>query len=203
LASVETEWIVGAEPTVQAGKTIEFGESARIEGHAYVASGDAAVGATVRAVASPTIIDRSVLNVGDGRAALLPRATASLVESDGGFSFEADEGVYSLRIEPDPTTGFGWLVLPELSVPTEDVLRLDLPLPIPYIGRVTVESDEPTDDPVPVPNALIRAYVYYKDGDFSAKPVDGAVGIQVAETRSDDDGKYTLLIPRNLGVLEN
>lgn len=198
--TVESEWIVAAEPAQQGGKTIEFSESARIEGHAYVASTEPAVGATVRAVASPLIVDTSVLNVGDGRSEVLPRATAGVVGSDGGFYFEADNGIYNLRIEPDPTTGFGWLVLPTLTVPTGDVLRLDLPLPVQYSGRVTVDGGEAT---VPVPNALVRAYVYVtRDGEFSPKLVDGAVGLQVAETHADEDGNFVLLIPRKLGVDE-
>ena len=77
--------------------------------------------------------------------------------------------------------------------------RTDLPLPVPYHGSVTVEADGAVA-PIPVPTALVRAFVYLKDGKLLSKFEDGAVGIQVAETRTDDAGDFVLLIPRKLGV---
>jgi hypothetical protein len=89
--------------------------------------------------------------------------------------------------------------MPALTVPTGDALRLDLPLPMPYHGRVTVDTDATTPE-IAVPSALVRAFVYLKDDKLLPRFEDGAVGIQVAETRTDDDGNFVLLVPRKLGV---
>jgi hypothetical protein len=200
LATTVTDWVVPASPARQAGKMIEFNQALSLAGQAFVANGGPAAGAGVRAIASSAILATDVLNSGDGRTEVLPRASSGLVGSDGLFAFEADAGIFDFRVEPDPITGYGWLVQPRVSFPATGgaISELRVPLPVVYQGTVTL--DDPAT-PSPIPGALIRAYIFVsEDGTFSAKPVEGGAAVQVAETRADEDGNYTLLIPRVLGT---
>ncbi|HSU41936.1 MAG TPA: hypothetical protein VLJ38_20290, partial [Polyangiaceae bacterium] len=202
LALVETEWVVRATPPSQAGKFLLFEPAQIYDGSAVIAGGGPpAAGATVHAVASSLLTDSNVLNVGDAAVAVVPRATSGLVDTDGSFSLQADAGVFDLRIEPDPSTGFGWLVMPGFELPArgDELNGLQVDLPLVYRGTVTLAaSDGP---PTPIPKALIRAYAYVKDGKISTK-ADGAIAVQVAETYSEDQtgdvGAFRLLIPPTL-----
>lgn len=200
LASMETTWIVSSDEPVQAGKLIRFSDVVELTGRAQVPSGEGATGATVRALASTSIIDFNVMNRGDGQAAVLPRARFGFVDSSGVFDFGVDPGTFDVRVEPDPATGFGWSVRPRVfidpSAPVADIGRLALELPIAYTGALTTGSE---DSPTALPSALIRAYVYLgTDGKVLTQPSEGAVAVQVAETHSDSNGAFQLLIPPSL-----
>jgi len=205
LALVETEWVVRAIPPSQAGKYIVFEQAQNYDGGVFItgaATPTPAAGATVHAVASSLFSDPNVLNVGNASVAVVPRASSGLVDSDGSFSLQADAGVFDLRVEPDPSTGYGWLVKPGFELPARgDELAqnaLELKLPIVYRGTVSFAG---SDGSTPIPKALIRAYAYVKDGKISPK-MDGAVAIQVAEAYSEDEtgdvGAFRLLIPQTL-----
>jgi hypothetical protein len=201
LGTVETDWVVGRQPANQAGKLVEFEPRTTYEGYAYVYRGPAA-GASVNLVASPLIFDTSVLNVGDGAVAPVPQSTSGAVDSSGYFSFAADAGTFDLRVEPDPSTNYGWFVRPGFVLPgDQDALaELDVELPISYKGKVTATTFGGT---VPVAGALIRAYAYVKANGTPAVSADeAAAAVQVAETYSDDasgdPGAFTLLIPPSL-----
>jgi hypothetical protein len=205
LALVETEWLVGATPPSQAGKVIEFSQATPYSGSAVVnATGRAAAGATVHATSSVLTADSNVLNAGDAATAVSPRATSGLVEGDGSFGFEADTGVFDVRVEPDPNTGYGWAVMPGVSLPSQqDALNsLGLDWPVIYRGKASLDSGG--DSTTPIPKALIRAYAFLntKDGTLATEPGDGTVAIEVAETYSDDAsgevGSYRLLVPKSL-----
>jgi hypothetical protein len=204
LGQAETDWVVAKVPSSQAGKLIEFSPATNFDGSAWVNGHRPATGATVTAVGSALLVDSNLLNLGDGSVAVTPQATSGLVDSDGSFSFQADAGAFDLRVEPDPSTGYGWFVRPGLNLPadSDELGELDLDLPIVYTGVVTVASN---GKQVPIPSALIRAYVYLKpDGTVTSQPVDGAVAVQVAETYSEgegsDVGAFKLLIPPNLAT---
>jgi hypothetical protein len=203
LALVETEWVVRATPPSQAGKYIQFEQAQTYDGSVFITGGAPAAGATVHAVASSLFSDPNVLNVGNAAVAVVPRASSGLVDSDGSFSLQADAGVFDLRVEPDPSTGYGWLVKPGFELPARgDELAqnaLEVELPIVYRGTVSFSGS----DGSPIPKALIRAYAYVKDGKISTK-TDGAIAIQVAEAYSEDQtgdvGAFRLLIPRTLDL---
>ena len=203
LALVETEWVVRATPPSQAGKYIEFEQAQNYDGSAVIAGSGPAAGATVHAAASSLLTDSNVLNVGDAAVAVVPRATSGLVDTDGSFSLQADAGVFDLRVEPDPSTGYGWLVMPRFELPTrgDELNGLQVDLPIVYRGTVSLAAND--GPPTPIPKALIRAYAYVKDGKISTK-ADGAIAVQVAETYSEDQtgdvGAFRLLIPRTLAL---
>lgn len=94
-----------------------------------------------------------------------------------------------MHVKVPPETGFGWLVEPDVEISTErgDLVRtyrLDPPIPIEGILR--------TSDGVPLPGALIRAYVFRGTGTGTSRPV------QIGETVSGEEGSYRLLIAPHL-----
>ena len=97
-------------------------------------------------------------------------------------SFRANPfGLYDVHVKIPSETGYGWLVEPAL-VMDEDLTRAyRLVPPIPIEGLVRAS------DGTAVPGASIRAFVLTTDG-VPSRP------IQVAETVSDEDGNYRLLI---------
>jgi hypothetical protein len=202
LALAETEWVIKAAPPSQSGKVIEFSPAQVFSGYATI-GGRAVTGATVHAVASSLALDQNVLNLGNASSAVVPRATSGLVDSDGSFSFDADAGVFDVRVEPDPSTGYGWLVRPGLVLPDNaDALNgFGLSLPIIYRGTVSMTTNGVA---TPIPKALIRAYAFLKpDGSVATKPIDDTdTAIEIAETYADDTsgdpGVFSLLIPKNI-----
>jgi hypothetical protein len=205
LALAATEWVVAGEPPSQAGKLIEFAQAQLFSGTTRISGRTPVTGATVQALPSALYADSNVLNMGDATVAISPRATSGVVGSDGSFSFEADAGMFDLRVEPDPSTGYGWLVEPGISLPDQSQALDDLSVELPIFYRGTVTGVNQNGATVPIPKALIRAYVYMKrDGTVLPKAQDGAVAVQVAETYSDDEngdpGAFTLLIPKGIST---
>lgn len=118
--------------------------------------------------------------------ASMHRSQEAVSDSLGGFAMLMDLGLYDMQVKIPSESGYAWLVEPAL-VMAEDVARTYLLQPPMPIGGVVAASDG-----VPVPHALIRAYVFTNDGS-SSRP------IQVAETLSDEEGNYRLLIAPHLG----
>jgi len=201
LGTTQVTWAIPASPSLQKGKVLQMFPAIGVAGHAEVASGAPAVGAAVRALASPSILDLNVMNRGDATAEVLPRAAFGQVDAQGDFYFGADSGTYDFRVEPNPDTGFAWLVQPQVPIdaPAGQGLYLSLPrlpLPIVYRGRITNGTGH---SQLPVPSALIRAFVYVApDGKVTQRPTDSSVAVQVAETHSDSSGDYTLLVPAGI-----
>lgn len=108
----------------------------------------------------------------------------------GAFAMSVDVGLYDMNVKTSPETGFAWLVEPEVVMSPEVgelVLGYRLEPPIPVHGVIRTPGGDT------VPNALIRAYVLTGADEATSRP------IQVAETVSDDDGAYRLLIAPHLG----
>jgi hypothetical protein len=173
-----------------------------------VVTGQAFAGATplttaqVTAVTSPASVQRDVLHQALGEALPLPRASDGTVESDGKFRLLADAGVFDISVRPQPSSGFGWLVIPGVAIGTLEqgnagvgLHEQQAPLPVSYTGTVTVPG---ATEPQRLTGALIRAYVYMTGDAYTADPSKADSILQVAETRADDSGNYELLIPAEL-----
>jgi hypothetical protein len=205
LAEVTEQWIVADSPSTQAGKVIELGQALPINGQAFDASGSTpVVTALVQAVASSGSITTDVLSTALGEATLVPRAATGSVLSTGDFTLIADPGTFDISVRPLATTGFSWLVVPSIAVGTTpetsagvNLGSLTLPLPVAYGGTVTVPGAM-ADSLQPVPGALIRAYVYTSAGAYVSDPTMADSVVQIAETRADSSGQFTLLIPASL-----
>jgi hypothetical protein len=137
---------------------------------------EAAVGVSVLARARPEM----------GRPAL-HRSQEAVSNSLGRFAMQVDPGLYDLHVQVPAQSGYPWLVEPGLSVSETLARTYRLPPPVPIEG--TVQSNDGTL----VPGALIRAYVAVEDGETSRL-------VQVAETTSDQQGAYRLLIAPQLGA---
>jgi hypothetical protein len=93
-----------------------------------------------------------------------------------------------MLIKVADTTGFPWLVEPELVMSAEQgEISRDYRLPPPIVVRGMLQ----TADGATVGGAQIRAYIFESGGE-ELRP------IQVAETVSEVDGTYRLLISPTL-----
>ena len=189
LATASTTWEVGIAPDVQAGRLVEFPPATQVTGTARLWSGREPVGANVHMTASPSAPKASLIDASLGATQPSPRTAGGLVGERGHFSFNADPGFFDLIVQPDPSTRFGWYVFSGVELPIgASIGTITVPAPVAYSGTVRRGSTEK----VTVPNALIRAYA-----DSNGEP--GGAVVQVAETWADEQGNFTLLIPRQLG----
>jgi hypothetical protein len=198
LAAMRTTWQVAATPDKQAGKLLSFPIAPTISGRVISTNGAPVSGAPIRANPSPFNIPMDAWNRADGRGGSpVPGTVGDLVDGEGRFALVADPGIFDLFIQPDPSTRFAWFVRPVLPVGNSLALgALTLPLPVSNVGHVSIGA---TGSNLPATTSLIRAYVFItREGEYASAPAkDGAV-IQVAETRTDDTGRYELLIPARL-----
>jgi len=191
-------WTVPSSPSEQQGKVIGLSKALSVTGRVVDASGDAVAAAQVQASASPLPVTPSnFLRESLAGSAFVPRASAGRVTGNGDFDLKTDVGTFDFSVRPDSDTGFSWLVMPRVSVLPSAGKYLGLismPLPVPYRGTVTI-----ADTPDVVPGALVRAYAYLKDGEYTSNERSDADSVlQVAETRSDKNGEFTIFIPAEL-----
>lgn len=194
LSALELSWDIPDDVPLQAGKLIELPRIANVVGSASLQ------GAQVYVIPSP----QSVLPFAQvfGAAAFVPRATADMVDDRGSFRIEADPGRFDVSVRSSDASGFGWFVRPGFEVEPgghEQALgRLALPEPSAVTGivRVTLGGDA---EPALLPSALIRAYAFLdKDLKYTRDQAQARSVIQVAETRSDSQGNYRLLVPAGI-----
>ena len=115
------------------------------------------------------------------------RSQEAVSDSLGRFTMRMDIGLYDLQVRASSESGYAWLVEPAL------VVDGDLARTYPLNPPIAVEGLLQASDGTAVTDALIRAYVLTNDGS-SSRPV------QVAETMSDDQGNYRLLIAPHFGA---
>jgi len=195
-ANFQEQWLVPTTPSEQAGKVIALSNASAIVGHVVDLSNRAVASAPVQAVPSPLSIQSDILKLLLG-GSFVPRIATGDVSSTGNFSLKTDPGTFDLSIRPNPDTGFAWFVMP--NVPVEGsgygAGDISMPLPFPYRATVTVDGSEGLRR---VPGALVRAYIYMKDGQYTTDAVNADSVLQVAETRADETGTFEALIPATL-----
>ncbi len=206
LSEVTTEWVVPSSPPKQAGKVIELSQALPITGLALDSGGSPVATALVEAVASTASLQRDVLHEALGELMSVPRASTGTVLDSGAFNLLADSGTFDVSVRPQSGTGFAWSVVPAVPVGTTpetsagvNLASLSSPLPVQYGGTVTVPGATAAST-VGVPGALIRAYVYLVGGKYTADPDKADSVVQIAETRANDVGKFTLFIPASLNT---
>lgn len=203
LAARRDLWSVGVSPDVQAGKLIQFQRAPTVRGGAVSSSGAPVTGAIVRVAPSQLRPSLDRWNQLDKDGSPVPFSTTGLVDGRGAFEFNADPGTFTLFVQPDPSTRFGWYVRPQFNVDARDEVRSVGTLPVPlarrHAGKVLIGSKSSDAGRPVLPNALIRAFVYVTpEGEYSDTLLaDGSV-LQVAETRSSGAGEFELLIPASL-----
>ncbi len=165
---LSAEALVGEEIT--AAEALIVPSKVELFGWVRTFKGEAAAGVPVHA--------RARL---DGDLASAHRSQEAVSNTLGRFTMRMDLGLYDIHVKISSKSGYAWLVEPAFAM-DEDIARtyrLDPPIPIEGLLQAS--------DGTAVPNALIRAYVLTNDGATSRR-------IQVAESVSDAEGNYRLLI---------
>lgn len=127
----------------------------------------------------------------------LQRSRETVSAESGEYELKVDGGLYDLFIKVSESTGFPWLVEPQVLVdPADGPEQRDWELPPPIVVRGTVTTFIGTE----MGGAPIRAYVLIEDEGalVSGRPLRA---LQVAETTSAEDGTYQLLIAPTVGEL--
>jgi hypothetical protein len=192
MAVTKTSLTVASGEPQQKGKSIVINPTTELQGVALGPSSNPVAGAKVRALASPEPLDP--VWVALGLTPPKPLSVDGIVGSDGRFAVEVHPGALDVSIRPDHSTGFAWFVRPNVEVQggIHNLGDVKLPLPVVYQGAVKVS------DTVPLPNALIQAYVFLGAQGYAADRESAKAIVQVAETRADSLGNFQLLVPAHL-----
>lgn len=191
LSAYETVWDVPADANFQAGKLLELPSLAQVHGQT------ALPGAEVRVSASP----RNVLPFEEllGRDAFefIPTAFPGLVDEAGRFVLRADPGRFNIAVQPPVASNYAWSVRPSFEVVAGVEKELGrMPSRVPWVvsGVATVRESAAV-----VSGALVRAYAYLDENlSYTRDPAEARSVIQVAETRTDEQGKFRLLVPEDI-----
>ncbi len=180
----------------QGGKSVTLELVSDVGGSVLTPGGvKAATGASVQAVAAP--VGATPLEIAVDTKPFSPKATSGMVGKEGEFSFEVDPGVFDFSVRPPDGTGFAWLVRPGVEVKSgvHDLGPMTLPLPVIYEGNVSVPG---SSTPVPLPGALIRAFIYLNAAGYTGDRTGATTAVQLAEARADSTGAFRLFLPANL-----
>ncbi len=195
-ATTKTKLTVSSGTAKQGGKSVTLELVSDVGGSVLVPGGaKAATGASVQAVAAA--VSPTPLEIAVGITPFSPKAMSGMVGKEGAFSFEVDPGVFDFSVRPPDGTGFAWLVRPGVEVQSgvHDLGPMKLPLPVVYEGKVSVPGAEA---PLPVPGALIRAFIYLNGEGYTGDRSGATTAVQLAEARADETGAFRLFLPANL-----
>lgn len=154
--------------------------------------------------------------------AFLP-SKSTLVDGDefliGGLTCRGCEtgtggALYNLLVRPAERSGLPWVVAVGEHVDRSDVELPDLNIEVPYVWSATLQV-ETTVGPIALPRFSVRAFALLGKDGFPLSEVDlprcnelassdvetlpcTAYALEVASTRTSDEGKFTLLLPQHL-----
>ncbi len=192
LATAEAVWEIAAGNDVQAGKVVELGPSPVVTADVADFTGNPVAGVAVQAAATPKSTYADVLDRALGETPVVPRAQGTVSRDDGTFEVMCDPGTFDLWVRPESSSGFAWFVRSgvEVAAPGVDLGAVRLPLPVEYHGTLS------SSDVAVLPSALVRAYAYLDDdAKLTNDPSKAKAVIQIAETRADELGRFSLLLP--------
>jgi len=190
-------WTVAAEPAVQHGRVLSVQPATRMTGVALEPRQSSPIARSEVEVVpisqAPSLWERAL-----GAAAVAPRSASGQTSSTGEFSVPVDAGKLALLIRTPEESGFPWLMHTGISIdadagPVWELGGLHATYPIVVSGKLT----DPDGNLVQL--ARLRAFALVgADGSTlrDSKTAKGA--IQVAETRSGNDGRFRLMLPASL-----
>ena len=198
LAITEATWEVARTPLNQAGRTVEVLTREWVRGSVVdPVNGRPLSGVTVSVQPSTTAtvdyLERSLNPI-----ALTPRVASGFTDAFGSFSVAVDSGRIDLSVEPAATSNFPWLVMARVDVPVAHLGKLPATFPIQLSGTLL----DPKNGFV-VQEALMRVFAVLDADDPTGfarnnDPLDGDGVLQVAEGRTDESGRFMLLLPSEL-----
>lgn len=202
LSAIVDNWEIPADPKFQAGKLLQLPPIPVITGQSAFLGSQIQVQASLQPESpseSPTeSASVSLFPEAFGTASFAPRASSALVDSSGRFKVQVDPGTFDVLVRIPEELDYAWFVRPGVKVEgsERDLGRVPSPPTSVATGIAQVGSLEM---PSPVPLALLRAYAYLDDnGLYTRDRGSAAWVIQVAETRTDADGKFRLLLPSSI-----
>ncbi len=202
LAALESEVVVSDTSMSQHGRTLEVTRRRTITGRLRTFANDTVSGISLSALPTAVRSPTNVLSLAQGQQLFLPSSVGDVSGPDGHFMLLADEGSFTLSARPQSGSGYAWYVQQSVQANADEVILGDVRLPPPVVvdGAVADPSGTPLSD------ALVRAYAFVSEGklvgraagepnDRNQPPLEADSVIQVAEARSDEEGRYRLLLP--------
>jgi hypothetical protein len=186
-------WTIGAEDLC-CGRTLVLDDRALLAGSAVTPSGEGARGASV--VASPSLPSPSkYLATALGLAPILPRESSAFVDPSGEFTLGVDPGQFDFSVRPPDASLFAWIVRSRVTVAAERELPSDLGTLVDAYPAILTGTIRDGSNAV-VTGAVVRAWLPLADT-VDGSELSGTV-IQIAETKTDDAGRYELPLPTSI-----
>ena len=115
--------------------------------------------------------------------AVKPRPARGRTDQDGAFRLEVDQGQYDLVVQPQPGTGFPWLVQARsFATGTADIGQIVIAPP----ARVSFVLRDPTRNGNPIVRAMVRIFV---------EPAGrGPPLVEIGRAMTDEGGKCEILL---------
>jgi hypothetical protein len=189
LSAYETSWQIPADAPFQAGKLLELPPLAEVRGQTGLR------GAEVRISASPRDFLPFEQFAGDDKLEFIPSAFPGLVDEAGRFVLRADPGRFDIAVRPPAASEYAWSVRPSFEVEAGVEKELGrMPSRIPWVVSGVAKLGESV-----VGGALVRAYAYLDEKlIYTRDPAEARSVIQVAETRTDEQGEFRLFVPDDI-----
>ncbi len=196
-AMTEHTWTVASEPAVQAGRVLTVRSARRLTGIAVEPQGGSPLSSSPAEIV-PIAPTPGMLEIALGAAASSPRSLTAETGSSGEFLLPVDPGLVALLVRTPEESGFPWLVRSGIEVEVGGTADLDLgTLSATY--PVMIEGTLRDPDGNLVQRARLRAFgLVGAKGGVVAKGEAARRALQVAETRSNESGRFRLLLPASV-----
>ena len=175
------------------GRVIPVAKKVAVSGQVTTPMGEALAGATIALTPSqPDAINfwKRVVHAIDPRP-LAPRSEISSADVNGGFGLFVDPGPSDLIVTPADQSGFPWLVRPRVQVHASSGVQLDtLTLPNTAVLRGIVTDPSGAS----AANVVVEGWLPVQNADGSPP----TTMIQIGATTSDENGRYTLILPASI-----
>jgi hypothetical protein len=175
------------------GHVITLARKAILRGQVFTPKGLPFIAAEI--ITEPSeFTGRSFWNIVHALDPLLPDSARAVAGSRGSFQLNIDPGAASdLSVRPTEETGLPWFVSPRVTPPISDKVevvdmgQLKLSFPVVFEGTISDPSLRP------VSGANVYAWLPVRE----SMPKNGLAGtvVKIAETKTDDQGRYRLILP--------
>jgi hypothetical protein len=189
------QWPANAMPDCVCGKTFILEPKAPLIDTVTTSNG-ALLAETTLAITPSQSLPRKYLADTHQLPPLLSRVVTATTDGGGNFKVLLDLGTSDFTVQPDPTTDFPWLVLPQIipALLTKSNMSNMFALKNPaFLGGTIVDPQG-----MPVVNAELDAWYPVRTTSGS---LTGTV-VKIATTTSDANGAYTLVLPSSVAAAE-